>query len=87
MTQQAPEALDWILCALERRAHDLSVLGACDSPGCMCAPGYIGDHHSADCRCYNRRHAMIELAKINSRFVNDVKEALRCSGSDSSVVS
>jgi hypothetical protein len=30
---------------------------------------------------------MIELAKINSQFVCDVRKALQCSGSDSSAAS
>jgi hypothetical protein len=52
----------------------------------MCSPANDGSHQATDCHCYNRQHAMIELAKANNQFAHDIKEALRCPGSDSPAV-
>jgi hypothetical protein len=78
MTQPPlPTLAEWILCALERREHDLERIGTCASAQCMCSMANPGDRHAADCHCYDRKHAMIELAKINSTFVSSVKDALK----------
>ena len=75
--QQAPSALDWIAVALRTRETALERIGACNSAQCMCSVAYFGDRHASDCRCYDRKHAMIELAKINSTFANSIKDALK----------
>ena len=75
-----PSSTEWIRCAIERRAHDLAILTPCTSVHCMLLPDNNGDRHAADCHCYDRKHAMIQMAKINSRFVCDVANALK--GSD-----
>lgn len=84
---QAPDHTDWITVALWARDAAISKLTPCASSDCMLIPTNAGRHHGNDCFCYNRRHAMIELAKINNQFAHDVREALKCSGSASSAAS
>lgn len=79
-----PKAEDWLVIALERREQAMKLVGVCGSPGCMCDPGNRSDRHVSNCHCYNLQHAMVELGKIERRFVHEVCEALKCSGSDSS---
>jgi hypothetical protein len=71
-----PDPIDWIIYALEVRKKALAKIGACSSPRCMCLADLDVDHHANDCFCYDRKHAMIELAKINSRFADEVKKAV-----------
>lgn len=78
--------MDWIICALERRKANIERISRCSSPHCICSPDFTGDRQPADCHCYDKKHAMIELAKANAQFAEEIKEVLRCSGSDSSVV-
>jgi hypothetical protein len=84
---QVPDPADWITVALWARDAAIIKLAVCASPECMLSTTNAGRHHAADCHCYERKHAMIELAKINSQFVHDVRKALQCSGSDSSAAS
>ena len=73
---RAPGIAEWIAVALVRRARDLGVIGTCSSSRCMCSPDNEGCPHAADCHCHDRKHAMLEMAKINNRFAAEVKKAM-----------
>ena len=72
-----PDAIDWIVAAIEQRKRMLAMIGSCASEGCMCREDNNGMHHAHDCACHNRMHAMIELAKANSRFAREVEDAVK----------
>lgn len=72
-----PDPIHWIIAASHRRNRDMKWLEPCESSNCMLLPCNTGNRHADDCHCHNRKHAMIELAKINSRFAREVEEAVR----------